>query len=81
MSLSDVCGDQPALQNSPFGLLPSLVPMLEFQHFLDVQLVLTRPSVLRDLVDQHYDLGDWAIHPVEQPSSKGTETFSKRLVQ
>ena len=50
---------------SPLGFLPSLVPMFETQNLLDVQLVITSAAVLRDLVDQHRDLGNWRIHPVE----------------
>jgi hypothetical protein len=51
---------------SPFGFLPPFVPVLEPQNFLDVQLVFTSAAILRDFVDQHRDLGDWAIHPIEE---------------
>ena len=44
--------------------------MLVSQDFLDVQLVFARTAVLRDLVDQHRDFGDWRIHAVEQPQFK-----------
>jgi hypothetical protein len=39
--------------------------MFETQNLLDVQLVITSAAVLRDFVDQHRDLGNWRIHPVE----------------
>jgi hypothetical protein len=44
--------------------------MFESQHLLDVQLVYPSASILRDLVDQHRDLGDWGIHPVPQAKLK-----------
>ena len=53
------------VEDSPFGFLPPLVPMLESQNLLDVQSVFTSATVPRDLVDQHRDLWDWRIHPVQ----------------
>jgi hypothetical protein len=44
--------------------------MLESQNFLDVQLVFTSTAVLGDFVDEDCDLGDWAIHPVEAPTTR-----------
>jgi hypothetical protein len=57
----------PYIENSPFGFLPPLVPVLVSQHLLDVQLVATGPVILRDPVDQHRDLGNRGIHAVEKP--------------
>jgi hypothetical protein len=53
--------------------------MFETQNLLDVQLVITSAAVLRDLVDQHRDLGNWPFIPLSRRNSNGTETFSKPL--
>src|SRR5579872_3989736 len=39
------------------GFLPPLVPVLESQNLLDVQLIFASTAILRDLVDQHRDFG------------------------
>ena len=54
-------------QDSAFGSLPPLVPVFESQNFLDVQSVFASTAIFCDPMDQHRDLGDWGIHPVEQP--------------
>jgi hypothetical protein len=40
--------------------------MFESENLLDVQLGVPTVGILGDSVDQHRDLGDWGIHPVQQ---------------
>ena len=54
-------------QDSPRGLLASLVPVLESQNLLDMKAVFARTPILGDPVDQHGHLWHWRIHPVQQP--------------
>lgn len=67
------------MQHSPFGFSPPLVPVLESQNFLDVQLVFARTAVLRDLADQYRDFRDRAIHPVEQAQLEGHRDLPEPL--
>jgi hypothetical protein len=52
-----------------------VVGMRSRKHWLNVvpavQNVFASTSVLRDLVDQHRDLGHWRIHPVQQAQFEG----------
>jgi hypothetical protein len=55
--------------------------MLESQNLLDVESVLTRPTILRDPVNEDCRFRHWGFIPFSKRSSKGIETFANRFVQ